>query len=92
MTTTGEQLVQLSGLLTGSAMAHLLAIQAGDGDIIYSDGVAVTVDFAPYAAEVDTMQVDVEVELSPVLAEVQDTPIAIELALSPIELEITTND
>lgn len=38
---TGEQLVSLSGLSNGSALAHLLAIQAGSGDSFYSGTVRV---------------------------------------------------
>lgn len=40
---TGEQLVSLSGLPTGSAMAHLMAIQTGTGagDSFYSGTVRV---------------------------------------------------
>jgi hypothetical protein len=73
-------------------MVHLLAIQAGSAGTTYSDGVAVTVDFSPYVAEVDTMLVEAEIDLEPMVAEVQDTPITVELILLPIELEITTND
>ena len=38
---TGEQLVSLSSLSNGSALAHLLAIQAGSGDSFYSGTVRV---------------------------------------------------
>lgn len=39
--TTGEQLVSLSGMLSGTAMAHLLAITAGTGEAVYSNFVRV---------------------------------------------------
>lgn len=38
---TGEQLVSLSSLSNGSALAHLLAVQAGSGDSFYSGTVRV---------------------------------------------------
>lgn len=38
---TGEQLVSLSGLSSGSALAHLLAIQTGTGESFYSGTVRV---------------------------------------------------
>jgi len=38
---TGEQLVSLSSLPTGSALAHLLAIQAGAGESFFSGTVRV---------------------------------------------------
>lgn len=38
---TGEKLVSLSSLSNGSALAHLLAVQAGSGDSFYSGTVRV---------------------------------------------------
>jgi hypothetical protein len=38
---TGEKLVSLSNLSNGSALAHLLAVQAGSGDSFYSGTVRV---------------------------------------------------
>lgn len=38
---TGEKLVSLSSISSGSALAHLLAVQAGSGDSFYSGTVRV---------------------------------------------------
>ncbi len=62
---TGEQLVSLSGLPTGSALAHLLAIQAGAGDSFFSGTVRVI-----------TSQPEVFVQRKAIRAPVEKTQVA----------------
>lgn len=79
--TAGERLVALSGLLTGTAAAHLLAVVTGGGSgTIVNDGIAV--EMTPM--EVEALLADV-----PVVAELQDTAALIEIASAePIIVEI----
>lgn len=60
MTTTGQQLVALSGLVTGTALAHLAAITAGGGGSIYI-GALLSADVALAAsASVDLVAVSAD--------------------------------
>lgn len=79
--TAGERLVSLSGLLTGTAAAHLLAIVTGGGSgMIVNDGIAV--EMAPM--EVEALLAD-----APIVAELQDTATLVEVvSAEPIIVEI----
>lgn len=89
MTTTGQQLVTLSGLLTGSALSHLLAISGGTGSgLIVNDGIDVTVEMDPYTVELQAMDVEAEVSTDPVVVEVADTSIEVEVVSVQVELEL----
>ena len=48
---TGEKLVSLSSLSNGSALAHLLAVQAGSGDSFYSGTVRVVTSQSGVSAQ-----------------------------------------
>ena len=79
--TAGEGHASLSGLLTGTAAAHLLAIVTGGGSgMIVNDGIAV--EMAPM--EVEALLAD-----APIVAELQDTATLVEVASAePITVEI----
>jgi len=85
----GEKLVLLSGLLSGSALIHLIAAQSGSGfGLVVSDGIAVDISLNPYLVDLPTMDIDVQVSIDPVEAEVPDNAIEVEVVSDQTELEL----
>lgn len=78
--TAGERLVLLSGLLTGTALAHLLAIATSGGGTVVNDGIMV---------EVARMEVEALLADTPITIELQDTALLVEVvSVEPIIVEI----
>lgn len=80
--TTGERLVLLSGLSSGSALEHLAAISETGGPgsgVIVSDGLLL--ELAP-------MLIDLTLSDAPVEAALEDAPLVAELDDNPIEIEV----
>lgn len=70
--TTGARLVSLSGLSSGTAMAHLLAITTGDGVVVVNDGISTEIRLA----SIEALLSDV-----PIVAELQDLSVSVEVTV-----------
>lgn len=70
--TTGARLVSLSGLSSGTAMAHLLAITAGGAGVVVNDGISTEIRLA----SIEALLSDV-----PIVAELQDQSVVVEVTV-----------
>lgn len=70
--TTGARLVSLSGLSSGTAMAHLLAITTGGAGVVVNDGISAEV----HVAAIEAILSDV-----PIVAELQDLSVSVEVTV-----------
>jgi DNA repair ATPase RecN len=74
--TTGEKLVELSDLSTGTALEHLLAITtggAGTGDTVIIDGIRAVVSDQVSAAVVGDLAAELEADLEAVTSPADST-------------------
>ena len=74
--TAGQYLASLSGIGPATAMAHLLAVQAGGG-LVINDGVVFTLDDKPLELEVSTVEIDLSIEDAPAELVLEDGAIEV---------------
>ena len=84
MTTTGQQLVSNSTLVTGTAMLHLLNQMAGGSGLVVNDGISVVLDPSPVSINLRD-DIAIVLEREPIAVTVADTIVA---SLAPAEIEI----